>query len=323
MELDLKHQVICTLKDLHESMGRVPMKHELQKHIAKGIDIDIMFGCYDYCLAAAGLLHQEDRPDFQGRKPKIFTIDIECLPMEVFVWQLKTEYVPHDMIKRDWSLLSFAAKQSDSDQVIYHDVSKQDDVRDDKELCKKLWDLLNDADIIITQNGIKFDIPKMNGKFEEYGFGPPLPFKHKDTYRIKKQLGLSSNKLAFSTNKLNKRYKKLDHSKFPGNQLFIACLNKNQEAFSECRNYNIHDVLSTEELYFEHLIKWDRDAVNFGVYMNKSFVCKRCGSDELEEKWLDVTMAGAYQGFVCSSCGSFSKGKTNLLKKSIRQGLLK
>jgi hypothetical protein len=323
MELDLKHECVKKVKELHARLMRVPMRHEVEREIRPGVNIDILFGCYDFLLAAAGMIEEDERPAIVPRKPKIGIIDIECAPMEVFVWQLKTEYVPIEMIIKDWSLISFAAKFHDEDEVHYYDVSQQEDRRDDRVVAKYAWNFLNQCDIVIGQNSKRFDIPKLNGKFQEYGYGPTKPFKQKDTYQIKKQLGLSSNKLAFSTEKLNKKYKKLDHKEFPGSSLFIECLRGNKNAFVVNRNYNIHDVLATEELYFGSLINWDKDAVNFGVYMNEMFVCKRCGSDELEETWIDYTMAGAYQGFTCKACGSFSKGKKNLLKKSVRQGLLK
>jgi len=78
-------------------------------------------------------------------------------------------------------------------------------------------ELLDQADILITQNGQAFDSPKINTRFILNGMKPPSPYKHLDTYKIaKKVASFTSNSLEYLTDKLCIKYKKLAHAKFPG-----------------------------------------------------------------------------------------------------------
>jgi uncharacterized protein YprB with RNaseH-like and TPR domain len=121
-----------------------------------------------------------------------------------------------------------------------------------RKILRDLWKLLDEADIVITQNGKNFDTPKLNARFIEHGMKPPSPYKHLDTYQIARSAAkFTSNKLEYLTEKLCTKYKKLKHEKFPGFALWAECLKGNVAAWNEMRRYNKHDVLATEELYMK------------------------------------------------------------------------
>jgi DNA polymerase elongation subunit (family B)/predicted RNA-binding Zn-ribbon protein involved in translation (DUF1610 family) len=322
LALQQKHFVIQKVKEFHVANGRNIMQHELKAMFPR-LNIEVLFGFnHDNVLVAAGLLGQEERPPLEARKPKILTLDIETKPLKVYTFGIRDQYINIEQIIEDWSILAFCAKWSDSDDVIYYDLSKNSDYTKDEEIVKEAWLLINEADILVSQNGIRFDIPKLNGKFEKYKLGPPSPFKHVDTYRIKKKLGLTSNKLEYSTEYYNERFKKLKHSKFPGFSLWTECLKGNEAAWSEMRSYCCNDVRSTEELYMNTLRKWD-NSINFGAYMNIYGVCPNCGESEFYETGHQYSKSGAFMTYKCKGCGSFSRGKDNLLKKSTVKGLMK
>ena len=316
------HYVLCKLKDYANELGRVPMRHEFQAQLPR-VNFDVLFKSYDNMIKAAGLL-KEDPPRPVFRDPKILVLDIETKPMKVWSWGIWDQNIALDMIIEDWSVLSWAAKWVGSEEVIYQDLSGNSDYTDDKIIIKGIWELLNQADVIVTQNGARFDEKKLNTKFEEHGFGPPTPFKHIDTLKIKKKyLALTSNKLEFSTGKFNEKYTKLKHKKFPGMSLWLECLKGNQEAWAEMKEYNIHDVLSLEELYMR-LKKWDK-TINYGVYTGEKFSCPTCGNVDLEEREssFNFTKTGKFQNYFCKACGSHSSGKDNLLDKNLRKAFLK
>ena len=65
-----------------------------------------------------------------------------------------------------------------------------------KGICKTLWSVLNEADIVIAHNGKRFDIPKINTRFLLNGLPPTTPYQQIDTLEaVKKKFGFSSNKL--------------------------------------------------------------------------------------------------------------------------------
>lgn len=241
-------------------------------------------------------------------QPKVLTFDIESTPMTAHVWGLKDQNIGLNQIVKDWSVLSFAAKWMNEDKVIYHDTSRQKDITDDTLVCAQIWKLLDEADIVITQYGSGFDSPKLNARFIEHGFKPPKPYKHLDTYRIVKRVAaFTSNKLEYLTDKLCTKYKKLKHAKFPGHTLWVECLKRNKQAWAEMKRYNIHDVLSTEELYTK-LRAWAPSSMP-SPYAYHKLYCAICSEGVLVRRGFSVAKAGRYQRFQCSNCGHWTQGK--------------
>ena len=80
------------------------------------------------------------------------------------VWRLFKENIGLNQINLDWHLLSYSAKWLGSEEVFYNDQRYQEDITNDTNLLLDLWALLDEADIVITQNGKKFDIPKIKSR---------------------------------------------------------------------------------------------------------------------------------------------------------------
>lgn len=180
--------------------------------------------------------------------PKVLVFDIETSPIKAYVWGLKDQFISLNQIIEDWKIIAWGAKwlNSPASDTLYKDIRNGNE----KELLKGIWGLLDEADIVITQNGKSFDSRRLNARFIHYGMRPPRPYKHIDTYLlVKGAADFTSNKLEYLTDKLCVKYKKLSHSKFPGMALWTECLKGNIQAWNEMKKYNIHDVLSTEELY--------------------------------------------------------------------------
>lgn len=232
----------------------------------------------------------------------ILVFDIETAPIEAYVWGLWDNNVALNQIKEDWSVLSWSAKWLGKKEVMYMDQRNAKNVRDDKKLLRAIWKLLDKADIVITQNGKSFDAKKLNARFVFHGFPPPSSYKHIDTKILaKKYFGFTSSKLEYMSAKLCTKYKKLDHKRFPGQELWTQCLKGNLAAWKEMERYNKHDVLSLEELYTK-LIPWD-NAVNFAVYTGEAMVCS-CGSRDFIRNGFFYSSVGKYQRYACSKCGA-------------------
>jgi hypothetical protein len=243
--------------------------------------------------------------------PKILLLDIETSPLLANVWGLWNNNVSLNQLREDWFVLSWAAKWYDSDKIIYMDQRNKKDYSDDKAILKKMWKLLDEADIVITHNGKKFDIKRLFSRFVLNGMQPPSSFRNIDTLVIaKRHFGFTSNKLAFLTDKLCTKYKKLSHGKYPGQELWTECMKGNIDAWKEMEEYNRYDVLSLQELY-EVLIPWD-DSINFSMYF-EDHTCS-CGSTNLKKSGFYYTNASKYQRYKCTDCGSEFRDKKNLRK---------
>lgn len=258
----------------------------------------------------------------KNNKPKILVLDIETAPVLGYVWQLWENNLGLNQIKHDWFLLSFAAKWlgDPPGKVIYMDQSKAKDVENDRKLLDKLWELLDSCDIVLTQNGKKFDIKKIQARFLLNGMKPTSSFRQLDTLVIaKKHFALTSNKLEYMTSKLCTKYKKLSHKLYPGFELWSQCLKGNQSAWKEMKKYNIHDILSLEELYTK-LSPWD-NSINFNIYNeSESHMCT-CGSEDFKRNGYAYTSTGKFQRHKCLECGSEVRDRKNLLTKEKKASL--
>lgn len=257
------------------------------------------------------------------KKPKILLMDIETAPMLGYVWSLWDNNVALNQLKSDWYILAWAAKWLDepASKMIYRDQRNAKNIEDDKNLLKEIWELMDQADIIVTQNGKAFDEKKLNARFIMNGYPPPSSYKHVDTKLIAaKKFGFTSNKLEYMSEKLNRRYKKSKHKRFSGFEMWSECLKGNKAAWKEMEHYNKYDVLALEELY-KKLRPWG-DGINYSLYTDDNKPICACGSTSFTKNGYKFTTVGKYQRYKCISCGSEAKDRQNLLSKDKKASLL-
>lgn len=264
---------------------------------------------------------EDVKPKSHG--PKVLIFDIETAPMEAYVWGLFNQNIGLEQVTQHTTVLSWSAKwlHAPANEVMYRDQRNAKNVRDDKELMESIRSLLDEADIVITQNGERFDVPKLNYRFAVHGIKPPSSFKHIDTLKVaKKVFYFDSNKLQHMTSLFCKKYLKLDHGKFSGFKLWKECLAGNKEAWKEMEKYNKYDVLSLEELYVDHLAPWDQ-TLNFASFTEDlTFRCN-CGSDSFTHNGFIRTKKSKFKRFVCNHCGKEHRESKNLFTKEQRDSL--
>lgn len=257
-------------------------------------------------------------------KPKILVFDIETAPITAYTWGIYDQNIGLNQIKDDWYILSWGAKWygDPANKVMYQDNSKAKDIRNDKSLVKGLWKLLDEAEIVITQNGDKFDIKKFNARAAAHGLPPVGSFKSTDTLKeSKKVFSFTSHKLEYMTNLLNKKYKKLKHEEYPGFDLWKAILEGDKRAWVVMKKYCIHDVLATEELY-QNIQGWIKTQNLASYYADTKLRC-HCGSLNIKPYEVRRLASGHFQGYKCQDCGKRLQGKTNLLSVEKRKSLLR
>ncbi len=254
--------------------------------------------------------------------PRVLFLDIETAPIEAYVWGLYDQNVGLNQIKNDWFILAWAAKWQGEERVYYADKRKTWRTRKDKALITPLWRLMDKADIIVTQNGVKFDAKKLNARFVINKMGPPAGYRHRDTKKIaSKYFGFSSNSLAFMARILDLPIGKGEHSEFPGMELWIECLKGNQAAWREMEKYNKRDI-AVLELIYDRLVAWD-SSVNYNVYHDREdFVCQ-CGHPAFKREGFHYTDAGKFQRYRCKQCGTLYRSAKNLLDTIKRQSLMR
>jgi DNA polymerase elongation subunit (family B) len=261
-------------------------------------------------------------------KAKVLIFDIETAPILAHVWGLWENNVGLSQMIADWHVLSWSAKWLDAPdaETMYMDQRFSKKVEDDKAILEEIWDLLDEADVVITQNGKSFDQRKLNARFLSNKLGPPSSFKHIDTKLLaQKHFNLPSYKLEYMTEKFCVKYKKLKHKEFPGHDMWRECLIGNLKAWDEMEIYNKHDVLALEELY-NVFAPWET-SINFNLYHDREeHICK-CGSKDHIKNGFYYTNMGKFQKFRCKVCNAETRDRHNLFSKekkdSLKQGTVR
>ncbi len=236
---------------------------------------------------------------------KTLIFDLETAPLTSYTWGTFDQNVGLNQIKEDWSILAWSAKWlgDPASKTIYRDNRNAKNVRDDKALVMELAALLEEADSIVTQNGASFDVKKLNARAVIHGLPPIRTPRHTDILKEgRKVFKFTSHKLAYLTEVLNKKYKKLDHREYPGFELWRAVLAGDKKAWKCMQKYTIYDVLSTEETYLK-IRSWIKDPALYGKEK-----CRHCGGRTFVSLGIRALKSEKYRRLNCKQCGNPHKG---------------
>lgn len=245
--------------------------------------------------------------DNEIRIPKVLLLDIETVMMKAFIWFLGEQRIPDDHVIEDWNIVAWAAKWLFECNTMYDIQTPEEAVnRDDKRLMIGIWNLLDEADIIIGHNGDRFDLRKLNARFIEHDFMPPMPYKTIDTLKVaKKHFSFSSYKLQFLAKKFG-----IQGKLHTGFDLWKQCLKGDKKALKKMSDYNIQDVLILEELYLK-LRPWIKSHPSLSLYMDVNIpVCENCGSSNIEHRGdYYTTNVNKYKTFRCLDCKAIGRSR--------------
>lgn len=249
-----------------------------------------------------------------AKQPKILLFDIECAPMEVYVWELKQDgWIPPSSIIQDWCVLSWSAKWLYSGQAQSAVLTPDEAIaRNDKRILLPMWELLNEAQVVVTHNGNRFDLKKLNTRFLLHGFPPPHSYQSVDTLAVaKKHFAFSSNSLDYINRQLG-----LPTKLGTNFDLWKRCVRGEQEALDYMVEYNREDVFIMEETYLT-LRPWISNHPNLALLSNMDgAACPVCQSTKLRVESVYSTHLSQYQEYRCQSCGAIGRGRTNMAPKN-------
>jgi hypothetical protein len=246
---------------------------------------------------------------------KVLVLDIETAPLLAFVWGIWEQNIQYQAIQSDWFILTWSAKWLFEDKVYSAKLTAKEALKqDDKRIMLSIWEMLNEADIVITHNGDKFDIKKLNTRFLVHNMNPPLPFISIDTLKHnKKQFAHSSNKLDYINNSLGVP-RKMEHEGFP---MWVKCYRGDTAALKKMEEYNVQDVMILEDLYLR-IRQWIKPHPNLALHITDEKVerCPTCLSEDLKaERKGYFTKTARYETFRCNSCGATGRHRTGVLSK--------
>lgn len=227
---------------------------------------------------------------------RILTLDIETRPNVGWIWDLRVQggYISPAMLIEHGSIMCWAAKWLGVKKVEFasdhHDGHEQQ--------VKKLWDMLDEADIVIGYNSDKFDLRHIRREFLLSGLPPTSPFKSVDLIKT------ARSKFAFASNSLNHVSGRLgigEKVKHEGFGLWLACMDGDEAAWKRMARYNKQDVRLTEDLYLE-LLPWITGHPHVTVSGKDELRCTRCGSLDLERTGETTAVVHTYALYRCTNC---------------------
>lgn len=245
--------------------------------------------------------------------PRILTLDIETSPHKVWTFNTYKAFIPPIQIIDPTRVISWAAKWHGERGVMfgseYHTFPGH--------YIFKMWTLLDQADVVVTYNGNRFDIPHLNREFQILGLGQPSSYVSVDLYRvIKKEQIWASHKLAYLTEKLGLSGK-LENGGF---QTWLDCLqdedlDRQRKAWNKMRRYNKRDVVTTEELFDEvrHLVTNIPHAALFSETAHDRPACPQCESENVTQQGYRRTKTRRYPRYQCQDCAKwFSETRSDM-----------
>ncbi len=242
-------------------------------------------------------------------KPKTLLLDIETQPDLVYVWGVYEQNAIS--VLEHWQILSYAAQWLGVGKPwvkALPDYKGYKKGGSDKKLVQDLWQLMNEADIIIAHNGKQFDMRKINARFIFHGLTPPAPYKIIDTrLEVAKVAGFSSNKLDWLCQQLEIG-KKIEHEGFP---MWYGCMHGDMAAWAKMKKYNKHDIELLRELYIL-IAPWIRQP-NANIFDPTEARCTNpaCGSQDLQKRGIHRARTRVYQRWSCNKCGAWSRSRSN------------
>jgi DNA polymerase elongation subunit (family B) len=240
---------------------------------------------------------------------KILFLDIETQSHLVRAWGLFNQNISINQIQKPGRTLCAAWKWSDNKKV---DFASEWDAEEDcglsyVEFLKELHTVLSEADIVVTYNGKRFDIPTLYKEFVQHDLSPPAPFHHIDLYQtVKRQFRWASNKLDFVCQQLGLG-SKVHHR---GMDLWNDVEKKCPKAQRLMEKYNRGDVILLEKLY-KRLLPWVKSHPSIPLLSgDSSLACPSCGSHHVQERGWRTTKTRRYKRLFCTSCGAWSSSST-------------
>jgi len=240
---------------------------------------------------------------------KILTIDVERQrgKWEIEGWEptYKRAWFPMETMVRRPRIMCFAAKWYGSDEVIYADERGRNGKGTGgwRSMVNRMWRLLDEADVVVTFNGDRADVPWMNEEFKYAGLPKPMPFKSIDLYKQSKRVrDLPYKSLRYLAREFGSQ-QKLEHD---GPDLWKLCLDGDPDGWAQMEAYNRQDVIATESLWLDEL-PWLDGATHMGILIGDDNPrrCPNCGGSNLTRHHKPARAhVREYESFRCDDCGT-------------------
>lgn len=238
---------------------------------------------------------------------KILYLDIETMYAEAQVWGLWKQNIPISMVTKPTRMFCYSAlwdHEEDEDPFFLHEEQSY--------WLTRLWQLLDEADVVIHYNGKNFDIPFINRHFMLADMPPPSNYIQVDLLKeIKRCSRFDSHKLDWISQQFDIG-SKLAHE---GIALWQAWERGDVDARKRMEKYNKQDVVLLKQL-FNKIKPWLTSNPNPALFTaDDGQTCPGCGGN-VYKKGFYYTKISKFQRYKCKDCGANSRGRKNLADRT-------
>jgi len=231
---------------------------------------------------------------------RILQLDIESAPNRVYSWGLWDQNIATSQVEETGYVLCWSAKWFGEGEILFDSVKAPGR----KPMLTRIHKLLDEADVVVHYNGLKYDIPTLNKEFIKSGMTPPAPYKQVDLYQVvRRAFRFESNKLDFVSEALAIG-RKVKHEGF---KLWVDCMDKDrpnhERAWRKMERYNKGDVKLLEKLY-RRLRPWIVRHPNVAGGLS----CPKCGSEKVQRRGAQVAQFRTYARYQCQACAGWFRG---------------
>ena len=174
-------------------------------------------------------------------------------------------------------------------------------INDDKQLVKDAYDILKDADEIVTHNGKSFDVKVLNTRLLFHGL-PPLPkIMHTDTKGVAGKVSFYSKRLG-DVSKFFNGGGKLENG---GWDLWVQVRKRSRKAMKLMTQYCKQDVIALEEVYIGLMPLMSTGKMDHNVFREgDEIICPNCGGKKLIGNGTRTTKTQIQKRLRCKGCGT-------------------
>lgn len=227
---------------------------------------------------------------------RILLFDIETSHNVVYAYQIGRKVsINYDDIKEERKIICICWKWLDEDEVYSVDWGNR---QEDKKLLVDFSKEYQKADLIVYQNGDRFDRRYINTRIAFHRLNPLPDMPSFDTLKkFRETFRLNSNRLDYAGQFFGLG-KKVENER----GLWKKVYDKEPGALDKMLHYCKGDVLLLEAVY-KHILPYVKPSVHMGALNGDSMGCRACGSETTKWKGYRAFSQTVFKMRYCSNCG--------------------
>ena len=241
----------------------------------------------------------------EDKKLKYLYWDLETSYMQGYFFDIWNINIAMSQVTKQSHLLSASWAMNDEEPVGVRLTPEDVKTGNDLEVVVKLIEAINSCDVVVTFNGKKFDVKKLNTRALYWGLPPVVIPRHVDLMQDAKRL------FKFPSNSMQNISQYLGEDgkiSTGGSRLWQRCAEyKNYDAcdsaLQEMLTYNLQDIVATRDLH-KRFMGWSKNTPNIATITKQvqgrdlkedtELLCIHCGSNDVSKIMVDGVAKKGY-----------------------------